>query len=213
MGCSRRFMRAIFLKTQRLIAFVIIGIAIAAIGETQFSVFIRSDVGNLLASIVFNALYLSLCCLVSNLLVKRFGDCVATIVLHVVIFGSTGLIIEWFLINNSPWAAPQASQVGMFSFWSSMVVVPFVCLRPQACFTHLKKTILLAVLVYTMVAIAIQLIPSPTLHFIYHIWAVILGYTALVSFSAVGYVRNLGRLIQSVCSTDSRPELSNSHYD
>ena len=171
------------------IRFVGIGLAIAGIGETQFSVFIRSDVHNLIASVVFNAAYLTMASLISWLLVKRLGDCPATMVWHVAGFGTVGLMIEWFVIGNSPWGNPQASQIGMFAYWSAIVVVPFVALRPNVNLATLKKTIVVSVLLYTIAALVIQLIPNRTLHFVYHIWSVIVGYTALVLLSAIGYVR------------------------
>ena len=164
-----------------------IGLVIAGIGETQFSVFIRSDISNLIGSVVFNALYLTVAGLVSGLLVKRLGDGLAAIVAHVAGFGTAGLMVEWFVIGNSPWGNPQASQIGMFSYWSAMVVVPFVCLRPDTRLAALKKTIAVSVLLYTIAAVVIQLTANPTVQFVYHIWAVVLGYTALILLSAIGY--------------------------
>ncbi len=172
-----------------MILFVVIGLVIAGIGETQFSLFIRSDLDNLIGSVVFNAIYLTMAALVSWLLAKRFGDSLVTIILLVIGFGTSGLMIEWFLIGNSPWGNPQASQIGMFAYWSAMVVVPFVCLRPDVRLAGLKKTILASVLLYTIAALLIQLIPNATLHFVYHIWSFILGYTALILLATIGYIR------------------------
>ncbi|MEX2608176.1 MAG: hypothetical protein WD708_12605 [Kiritimatiellia bacterium] len=173
----------------RFLVFICIGLVIAGIGETQFSVFIRSDIPNLIGSIAFNTVYLILAGFVSWLVVRGLGDGWVTILLQVAIFGTTGLMIEWFLIGNSPWGNPLASQTGMFAFWSAMVVVPFVYLRPDPRLAPLKKRIFVAVLVYAYAAALIQLIPNPTVQFVYHIWSVILGYTALVLFTTVGYIR------------------------
>ena len=62
---------------------------------------------------------------------------------------------------------------------------------PTVFFEEAKKRVFFAVMCYAMCAIAVQLIPNQTLHFVYHIWSVIIGYTALVLFTAVGYVRTL----------------------
>jgi hypothetical protein len=172
-----------------MIGFVGIGLVIAGVGEMQFSVFIRSDINNLLGSIVFNAVYLTVADLVSWRLVTRFGDCLGTIAWHVGLFGTAGLMIEWFLIGNSPWGNPQASQIGMFSYWSAMVVVPFVFLRPDTRLSALKKTLVVSVLLYTIAALVVQLIAMPTVQFVYHIWAFLLGYTALILHTVIGYAR------------------------
>ncbi len=187
-------MRTYWQHFKHLISFISIGLVIAGIGETQFSVFIRSDIPNLIGSFAFNTVYLTLAGLVSGRVVRRLGDGWATILVHVAVFGTSGLLIEWFLIGNSPWGNPQASQIGMFAFWSTMGVVPFVFLRPDPRLAPLKKRIFVSVLLYAYAAALIQLIPNPTVQFVYHIWSVILGYTALALFTTVGYIRAVGSM-------------------
>lgn len=182
-------MQKIFQTLFRLIGFVGLGVLIAGIGETQFSVFIRSDIPNLIGSIAFNILYLFMAGIVTGYLGKRLGDGLTVIIPLVAGSGIAGLMIEWFLIGNSPWGNPQASQIGMFSYWSAMVVVPFVCFRPDPRLKALKKTIFLSVCLYTFAALTVQLAASKNIQFIYHIWAVILGYTALILYTVFGYLR------------------------
>ncbi len=186
-------MRQIFYSVLRMIGFVGIGLVVAGIGEMQFSVFIRSDINNLIGSLVFNAVYLAVASLVSWCVVARLGDCLATMVWHVGLFGTAGLMIEWFLIGNSPWGNPQASQIGMFAYWSAMVVVPFVVMRQNARLATLKKTVAVSVVLYLFVALVIQRVPNPTLHFVYHIWSFILGYIALLLLTLIGYARAVRR--------------------
>ena len=118
----------------RILVFILLGVITAAVGEIQFSIFIRSDIHNFIGSIVFNSVYLFGVALISSLLVRLLGDGIPTVFCHFVLFGTSGLMIEWFMIGNSPWAKPEASQAGMFAYWSCLALVPFICLRPDARF-------------------------------------------------------------------------------
>ena len=53
-----------------LFLFVLIGVLTAAVGELQYSVFIRGDWANLVGSMVFNAVYLTGAFVVTRLLFR-----------------------------------------------------------------------------------------------------------------------------------------------
>jgi hypothetical protein len=171
----------------RWVGFVGIGVTVAAVGETQYSVFIRGEYANLFGAVVFNTLYLSVSATFTILQkIKPPALCVAA---HTVLFGSLGLGIEWFLIGNSPWGNPDAHQAAMFAYWACMVVVPLVYVSPAPHNARLKQRILLVALLYSVAALAAQTIPWPIWRMAYHIWSVILGYMALLVWVAVAYAR------------------------
>lgn len=174
----------------RLLAFVAGGVLVVVVGEIQYSVFIRGDVANLIGSMGFNALYLSVWGLVVGLLLRLMGRRPLTIGLIMLLAGFTGLMIEWFVIGNSPWGNPDASNVGMFAYWACMIVVPIALLDIAPETRRLRHAILIYGLVYTLLAFAAQLIPSPDLRYAYHIWSVILGYVALLLITVTGLVRS-----------------------
>jgi hypothetical protein len=91
--------------------FVLIGVLTAAVGELQFSVFIRGDWANLFGSMVFNAAYLVGAFVVSRLLFRLWPRR-AAFVLCAALAAFAGLMVEWFLIGNSPWGNPDANQIG-----------------------------------------------------------------------------------------------------
>ena len=177
----------------RMLAFILLGVVTAAVGEIQFSVFIRSDFQNFLGSVVFNSFYLFGVALISSLFVRLLGDRRLTVFCHLVLFGASGLMIEWFMIGNSPWAKPEASQVGMFAYWSCMALVPFICLHPDPCFKSLKRTIGAIALVYIALALMAQGNFNAEFLFIYHIWSVIIGYSLLAFVCVAGYARTVSR--------------------
>jgi len=172
-----------------LLLFVLIGVLTAAIGELQYSVFIRGDWANLFGSMVFNAVYLAGAFVVSRLLLwllPRRAAFVAGVALAAV----AGLLVEWFLIGNSPWGNPAASQLGMAAYWACLVVVPLIAIERDPRLRPLKRTIALYAAVYTLLALAAQaLLPRETWGYAYHIWSVIFGYLGLAVVAVVGYLK------------------------
>lgn len=174
----------------RLFLFVLIGVLTAAVGEVQYSGFIRGDWGNLFGSMAFNSIYLIGAFGVTRLLYRHINRKQTAFLLCVAAAAAAGLMVEWFLIGNSPWGNPDASQVGMASYWASFVVVPLIIVDPDPRLRPLKRLIVICALVYALSAIAVQeTLPSAWPRDAYHIWSVILGYLGLMIISAAGYLR------------------------
>ncbi len=172
-----------------LLLFVLIGVLTAAVGELQFSVFIRGDWANLRGSMVFNAAYLIGAFAVTRLLFRLLPRRAAFLV-SVALAAVAGLGVEWFLIGNSPWGNPAASQIGMAAYWACLVVVPLIAIEPDARLRPLKRTIAIYAAVYTLLALAAQaLLPRETWGYAYHIWSVVFGYLGLVLVMVLGYLR------------------------
>jgi hypothetical protein len=162
----------------RFARFVLLGLLTAAIGEWQFSVFLRDDLDNFIGSLVFNTLYMTGVYLVTRLLLTVLRNRPKFILFYTGFFGLSGLMVEWFLIGNSPWGNPDASQVGMFAYWACMALVPLMFLLEKR---SLQNFILRYALVYTVLIFLGQFaIPGPDWRFAFHIYAVILGYLGLM---------------------------------
>jgi hypothetical protein len=162
----------------KIIQFIFLGLLTAAIGEWQFSVFLRNDPDNFIGSVVFNTLYMSGVYLVTRLLLTTLRNRPKFILFYVVLFGFSGLMVEWFLIGNSPWGNPDASQPGMFAYWACMALVPLMFLMGNH---PLQTFILRYALIYIALALLGQFaIRSPDWRFAFHIYAVIFGYLGLM---------------------------------
>ena len=173
--------------------FVLIGVLTAAVGELQFSVFIRGDWANLFGSMVFNAVYLAGAFVVTRLLFRLWPRRVAFL-LTVVLAAVAGLMVEWFLIGNSPWGNPDASQIGMAAYWACLVVVPLIVIDPDLQLRRLKRAIAIYAAVYSAAAVAAwALLPGETWGAAYHLWSVVFGYLGLAIMMIVGYL-NLQRI-------------------
>lgn len=173
----------------RYLAFVAIGVLTASVGETQYSVFLRGDVDNLIGSVVVNAFYLTAIYFMFLALRAALGQGFRPMLAITIISGVAGLMIEWFLIGNSPWGNPDALQSAMFAFWACMAAVPAILLERDNSLRPLKHRILAFAAVYTCVAAAGQGIANPELHFAFHIWSVVFGYIGLMVLCLVGYGR------------------------
>lgn len=174
----------------RLLGFVLIGVLVAFVGEVQYSLFIRGDAANLVGSVGFNTMYLTLAGILTMLLLRWLGRQPLTIAVLTVAAGGAGLLIEWFVIGNSPWGNPAANDLGMFSYWACMVIVPVALLDRSPHTRPLRRTILIYGLFYTLLALAVQLIPNADIRYVYHIWSVILGYLALLVIAVAGLARS-----------------------
>ena len=172
-----------------LLLFVLIGVLTAAVGELQFSVFIRGDWANLFGSMVFNAVYLAGAFVVTRLLFRLLPRRVAFL-LTVALAAVAGLMVEWFLIGNSPWGNPDASQIGMAAYWACLVVVPLIVIDPDLQLRRLKRAIAIYAAVYSAAAVAAwALLPGETWGAAYHLWSVVFGYLGLAVMMMVGYLK------------------------
>lgn len=173
----------------RLLGFVLAGVVVAFVGEVQYSLFIRGDLANLRGSVGFNSLYLTLWYPLVALLLRRLGQQPLTVLVLTLTAGVAGLAIEWFVIGNSPWGNPAASELGMFAYWACMIVVPVALLDRSPHTLRLRRTTLLYGAGYTLLALAVEFIPNADIRYVYHIWSVVVGYSVLLAITAFGLVR------------------------
>jgi len=176
------------------IIFICTGLFVAAIGEIQFSIFLRNDWSNFFGSLIFNTIYLTFAAAGIAFLVSFIGKRKRTLMLIVSLYGTLGLMIEWFLIGNSPWQNPDASQMGMFAYWACMVLVPTIVLDKNPQLEKPKRKLLIYGVVYILLALLGQLLPNAELRFLYHIRLFIFGYILLLIVSFIYYWRALNAL-------------------
>jgi hypothetical protein len=93
-------------------------------------------------------MYLTLWAAAAWLLLRLLGKRPLTILIITALAGFVGLMIEWFVIGNSPWGNPDASNIGMFAYWACMVVVPIALLDTAPQTQRLRRNILVYGLAY-----------------------------------------------------------------
>jgi hypothetical protein len=170
----------------RLLKFVVVGLVFAGVGEYWFSVLIRGDFRNFTAAIVFYAFYLVGVYASSRLLFRTRARPVLRILAYYVLYGLAGLMIEWFLIGNAPWGNPQASQIGMFAYWTCLAMMPLIFTDDRMAQTNLRKSIAIYSGGYAaFLTAAGHIVPQGPPRLVLLIWGFILGYVAATAF----YVR------------------------
>jgi len=169
----------------RLIVFVLTGLIFAAVGEYMFSVILRGDWSNFFGSIFFNSLYMLFVFLSSRLIFAFITRPLAALLVYYVLYGATGLAVEWYLIGNSPWGNPDASQWGMFAYWTSMSMMALIFSDPlpRPGLGRLRRIIAASFAAFAAFSIGLgYAIPDDGLRFAAMIWLVVLGYTLLTLF-------------------------------
>lgn len=172
--------------------FILLGVATAAVGEWQFSVAIRGDWANWRGAMVFNGVYMSLILACEVALRRLAGGRAWWVWAYALLGGFLGLMIEWFLIGNSPWGNPSAMQWAMFAFWACMALVPAVVLAQRPGARAMRWILALLVAIYLGLVALGQWLPGrtladePPLRFVFNILSFAVGYTLLMAVSLVG---------------------------
>ena len=124
---------------KKLLIFVLLGLLFAAPGEVLNQILARHNVR------AFRSTMISYTVL---LLIGYFvGKGISSVckksrsrLIYYLLFGSLGLLVEWFLLGNAPVLDPFQiiTQPGMFTSWGTMLLAP--CLMMEHDFSELKKS-------------------------------------------------------------------------
>ncbi|MDR3643047.1 MAG: hypothetical protein P4L74_05485 [Candidatus Doudnabacteria bacterium] len=127
----------------KFLKFVLIGLLFAAPGEILIRRQLHQGVADYIKTMLIYVFWIAIIIwpgikLIAKFFKKSFSQTAA----GYIIFGFLGLMVEWFLINNSPWAHPDASQIGMFTFWTSLFMAPTIILSAESFVGRLKSQLL-----------------------------------------------------------------------
>jgi len=172
-------MRSVFHFIGRALLFAILGVLTGVPGELNYSYLLRHDFPNFLHACAFNFFYLLiafvLCTLIERLIPSRR---IAFIIMYF-IAGTVGLMIEWFMIGNSPRGNPAAMQSAMFSYWGALVIVPYILLGPEMQPPLLRRNMLVFWMLWSIASLGLtywSLGIDPQLGFAVGVWSVIAEY-------------------------------------
>jgi len=138
--------------------FVFIGILFAAPGEFLGHIIIHNSwYSYFLTMLSYAIFYLPLFYILSSFFKKIIKNEFNWTLFCYIFFGLFGLGVEWFLIHNSPWENPGASQVGMFTFWATLFIGPTILVNlPLA--SKLKQNFLRYWIFYSLIFVLPPLI-------------------------------------------------------
>ncbi len=118
---------------KKFLLFLAVGSFFATVEEYLTIVVLRGDVPSYVFTlIVLFPTYLTLVFFSSRVLDRLFVREPVRDLAHFFLFGLVGLLVEWFLMELSPWSNPDANpilmlvfQLGMFSFWAIIALIIF----------------------------------------------------------------------------------------
>ena len=185
----------------KVLKFILIGLVFAGVEEFLTIALIREDfLGFFTVILLVFPIYLILVYFSSTFIDYFWGRETADVV-YFFTYGTTGLLIEWFLIGLSPWSNPEANpgamfifQIGMFSFWVTISFVPRIFIDERKQFNAIKKTMLKFYVSYFVVTYIIASIIPPHLRFVVLIPLIIVGYSLMNIFYLLYFTKSFHSL-------------------
>jgi hypothetical protein len=142
---------------KKLFAFIFLGLLFAIPGEILNQILSRQDPRAFGSTLISYTILLLIGFFVGNGLYRLIGSRSRAALVNYLLFGTLGLMVEWFLLGNAPVLDifQVVTQPGMFSFWGTMLLAPWFLMEPPA-FLILKiaflKYFVAFSLVYLLVA-------------------------------------------------------------
>ncbi|RPI38884.1 MAG: hypothetical protein EHM59_22710 [Betaproteobacteria bacterium] len=172
-----------FLKT------LVLGSLFATLGEFLFCVLVRQSLPDYLFTLAAYPLILALTYWPLRWIEQRMPSELSADVAVYAVAGFIGLAIEWFMIGNSPWANPEANDLGMFAYWATVLAMPRLLLDARPCIRPVRRAAVVAFAAYAAAALTIGFLTPQPLRLFVLAWVVVLGYTGMNLF----FVRALRR--------------------
>jgi len=124
---------------KQLLTYISFGLLFAAPGEILNQILARQNVRAFRSTMFSYAVLLLIGFFVSKGISSVCKKSTSRLIYYL-LFGLLGLMVEWFLLGNSPVLDPfqLITQPGMFTYWGTMVLAP--CLLMEPGFSPLKKS-------------------------------------------------------------------------
>lgn len=177
-------------KSFPLLKFVLIGYLFAQVIEFQFNILVTGNVGNWIFTLLFYPVLLAIAYYSTNL-TNRIRNKQLSNILYFFFWSCFGLfIMEWVIIGNSPWSNPDANQLGMFSFWAAVFMMPKIFINQTPNNQGLKTSITRYFTVYALTTTLLGFILPQNLRLFILVWFEIIGYTIMYIF----YLKYLSKI-------------------
>jgi len=117
---------------KKLLIFISLGLAFAAPGEVLNQILARQSVRAFRSTMISYGVLLLIGFFVGKGISAIFKRSRARLIYYL-LFGSLGLMVEWFLLGNAPVLEPLQviTQPGMFTYWGTMLLAPWLMMEPD----------------------------------------------------------------------------------
>lgn len=144
---------------KKLLSFVLLGLLFAAPGEVLNQILARQNVRAFRSTMISYAVLLLIGYLVGWGIGRMAKRRSRALLVYYLLFGTLGLMVEWFLLGNAPVLDPfqVIVQPGMFTYWGTFMLAPCLILEP-APFTALKRSFLKFFLSFSLLYLLVALV-------------------------------------------------------
>jgi len=180
---------------KRFLLTLVLGSLFATVGEFLFCVLVRQSLPDYLFTLAAYPAILALTYLPLRWIERRMPSEPTADMAVYAVAGLLGLAMEWFVIGNSPWANPEANDLGMFAYWAMVLAMPRLMLDPRPYLRPVRRAAAAAFAAYAFGALAVGVLTPQPLRLFVLVWVVVLGYTGmnLFFFRAFRLVWNAAR--------------------
>jgi hypothetical protein len=125
---------------KRLLLFISFGLLTSIPGEILNQILARHDLRAFRSTMVSYVILLFLGFFAAKGICRVVRKRCHAALINYLFFGALGLMVEWFLLGNSPVIDPFqiVVQPGMFTFWAAMLLTPWLLMEPPE-FSALKR--------------------------------------------------------------------------
>lgn len=170
------------LPLKRFLLTLFLGSLFATLGEFLFCVLVRQSVGDYLFTLAAYPVILALAYGPLRWIERHLPGPLAADVGVYAFAGLAGLAIEWFIIGNSPWANPDANDLGMFAYWATVLAMPRFLLDRRAYLRPVRRGAAIAFAAFGAAALTIGLLTPQALRLFVLVWVVVIGYAGMNLF-------------------------------
>lgn len=167
---------------------LVLGSLFATLGEFLFCVLVRQSVPDYLFTLAAYPVILALAYGPLRWIERHLPGPLAADVGVYAFAGLAGLAIEWFIIGNSPWANPDANDLGMFAYWATVLAMPRLMLDRRAYLRPVRRAAAVAFAAFSAGALLIGLLTPQALRLFVLVWVVVIGYAGMNLFFLRAFV-------------------------
>ena len=161
---------------------LVLGSLFATLGEFLFCVLVRQSLPDYLFTLAAYPAILALTDFPLRWIERRMPSPLSADVAAYAFAGLAGLAIEWFVIGNSPWANPEANDLGMYCYWATVLALPRLLLDRRPYLRHVRRAAARAFGAFAVAALTIGLLTPQVLRLFVLVWVVVIGYAGMNLF-------------------------------
>jgi hypothetical protein len=173
---------------KRFLLTLVLGSLFATIGEFLFCVLVRESVPDYLFTMAAYPAILALAFLPMRWIERRMSTPLAADIAVYAFAGFAGLAIEWFVIGNSPWAKPEANDLGMYCYWATVLAMPRLLLDRRPYLRPVRRAVGITFVAYAAAALTIGLLAPQVFRLFVLVWVVVIGYAGMNLFFVRAFV-------------------------